>query len=65
MRMVEEYITETDKNLKLKTRGPDLEKILLTCDNTKDTVPYTQIVSEVLEVKLKEGEKDIFKDLAS
>ncbi|WP_149030914.1 neuraminidase-like domain-containing protein [Moorena producens] len=67
MRMVEEYIVETDDNLSLKGRRPDLENILLTCDNTNDTVPYTQIVSEVLEEKLKEelGEDDVFKHLAT
>ncbi|WP_424101162.1 LamG-like jellyroll fold domain-containing protein [Moorena producens] len=67
MRMVEEYIVETDDNLSLKGRRPDLENILLTCDNTNDTVPYTQIVSEVLEEKLKQelGVDDVFKHLAT
>ncbi|NER46039.1 MAG: hypothetical protein F6J92_04990 [Symploca sp. SIO1A3] len=67
MRMVEEYIVETDSNLSLKGRRPDLENILLTCDNTNDTVPYTQIVSEVLEAKLKEklSVDDVFKHLAT
>ncbi|NES70428.1 MAG: hypothetical protein F6K24_37040, partial [Okeania sp. SIO2D1] len=41
MRMVEEYITQTDEIYKLKTRRPDLEKIELTCNNTNDTVPFT------------------------
>ena len=75
MRMVEEYIVETDDNLSLKGRRPDLKNILLTCDNTNDTVPYTQIVSDVLEEKLKpepnltlkEGFEgfDVFKHLAT
>ena len=55
MRIVEEKITyKNDGKLeKLSDRRPDLEKIELTCDNTKDTVPYTQIVNEVLAEKLK------------
>ncbi|NEQ05873.1 MAG: hypothetical protein F6K37_07910 [Moorea sp. SIO4E2] len=67
MRMVEEYIVEGDNDLSLKGRRPDLENILLTCDNTNDTVPYTQIVSEVLEEKLEQelGEDDVFQHLAT
>ncbi|MDJ0796432.1 MAG: neuraminidase-like domain-containing protein [Calothrix sp. MO_167.B12] len=38
----------------LDQRRPDLKKIELTCDNTNDTVPYTQIVNDVLVEKLKQ-----------
>ena len=70
MRIVEQYIAQVNKGNQgfsgLSDRRPDLEKILLTCDNTNDSVPYTQIVSEVLAEKLKKelGEGDVFKYLA-
>jgi hypothetical protein len=52
MRIVEQYITQVNKNnsnfISLSDRRPDLENIPLTCDNTNDTVPYTQIVREIL-----------------
>ncbi|NEQ64451.1 MAG: hypothetical protein F6K21_02915 [Symploca sp. SIO2D2] len=71
MRMVEEYITAPNQGnegfISLSDRRPDLENILLTCDNTNDTVPYTQIVNEVLEAKLKEklSVDDVFEHLAT
>jgi hypothetical protein len=51
MRIVNEYIAEGNQiplNHTLDARRPDLKKILLTKENTEQTVPYLQIVNEVL-----------------
>lgn len=75
MRICDRYLTKPDKENNgfesLSDRRPDLEKIELTCDNTKNTFPYTQIVNEVLREKLQqvlckeensnEGEKEKLK----
>ena len=70
MRIIEQYIAQVNKGnqgfIGLSDRRPDLENIPLTCDNTNDSVPYTQIVSEVLAEKLtKELGKDAFRHLAT
>ena len=69
MQIVDQYITQVNSSiptgLSLNSRRPDLEIIPLTCDNTNDTVPYTQIVNEVLVAKLKKYfGGDVFQDLA-
>ena len=70
MQIVDQYITQVNSNipkeLKLNERRPDLENIPLTCDNTNDTVPYIQIVNEVLVERLK-GDigSDVFQHLAT
>lgn len=52
MRIVDEYIVVKDNQIPSKhtldARRPDLKKILLTKENTEQTVPYLQIVNEVL-----------------
>ncbi|MCT7952701.1 neuraminidase-like domain-containing protein, partial [Ancylothrix sp. C2] len=70
MRIVEQYIAQVNKEnqgfIGLSDRRPDLENIPLTCDNTNDSLPYTQIVSEVLTEKLtKELGEDAFQHLAT
>lgn len=69
MRLVDQYITQPNKGNKdfvgLGDRRPDLENIPLTCDNTQDTVPYVQIVNEVLEAALQQGQEDIWQKLAT
>ena len=51
MRIVDEYI-EKDSTIPtdhtLDARRPDLRKILLTSENTYKTIPYLQIVNEIL-----------------
>ncbi|MBW4680588.1 MAG: hypothetical protein KME19_10785 [Microcoleus vaginatus WJT46-NPBG5] len=69
MRIVDQYITQPNQGNQgfssLSDRRPDLEQIPLTCDNTNDTVPYTQIVNEVLEKKLKNDlGVDVYEHLA-
>ncbi|NEP22626.1 neuraminidase-like domain-containing protein [Moorena sp. SIO3I6] len=72
LRIVDEYITQIPENtiptgLSLNERRPDLQDIPLTCDNTNDTIPYVQIVSEVLEARLQEDSDlsgEPYKDLA-
>lgn len=51
MRVIDEYISEGNNipyDHTLEARRPDLKKILLTSENTNQTVPYLQIVNEVL-----------------
>ena len=59
MRFVEEKVLEnpaynftgTQRNhpLNLQVRRPDLWKLELTCKNTKDKIPYLDIINEILE----------------
>ncbi|MFK0731932.1 MAG: neuraminidase-like domain-containing protein [Gloeotrichia echinulata HAB0833] len=70
MQIVDKYITQPNKGnngfVGLGDRRPDLAQIPLTCDNTNDTVPYTQIVNDVLVEKLKRDTgDDVFKHLAT
>ena len=46
-----------DSELNLRTRRPDLWTLPLTCENTKKTVPYLEIVNEILEryIATKQG----------
>ena len=63
MRIIDDKITGKNnipENLKLDQRRPDLKEIPLTCDNTKDTVPYTQIVNEVIARTIR----GVFEDLS-
>lgn len=53
MRLIKDYIViDQNSESALDQRRPDLAEIPLTCDNTTDTIPYTQIVVEVLEEAL-------------
>ncbi|MBT9313998.1 Tc toxin subunit A-related protein [Leptothoe spongobia] len=72
MRLCDQKITQKNQKsipdgLRLDQRRPDLfNKLQLTCDETKNTVPYTQIINEVLEEKLKNDlGQDVFKYLAT
>ena len=40
---------------KLRSKRPDLEHILLTCDNTNTPLPYIDLVNEVLEFYVAQG----------
>ncbi len=39
----------------LRRRRPDLEQLLLTCENTNTTLPYVDLVNEVLESYVDRG----------
>ncbi|NEO34971.1 MAG: hypothetical protein F6J90_01085 [Moorea sp. SIOASIH] len=72
MRIIDKYVTKPNQQtipekMQLSDRRPDLEKILLTCENTNHEMPYLQIVNERLEALVKKslGEpEDIYKVLA-
>ena len=40
---------------RLRSKRPDLEHILLTCDNTNTPLPYIDLVNEVLEFYVAQG----------
>jgi hypothetical protein len=40
---------------KLRSKRPDIEHILLTCDNTNTPLPYIDLVNEVLEFYVAQG----------
>ncbi len=40
----------------LRQRRPDLEQLLLTCENTNTTLPYVDLINEVLESYIAHGQ---------
>lgn len=66
LRIVDQYVANVPQGLKLDDRRPDINQIKLTAENTNTTIPYLQIVNEVLGAYLKRelNVSDEFKFLA-